>query len=177
MHLENLEFLREIALPDSVKWMEANLPGRAYPYIQETEKSIKCALLDEDMDKYKNLWERHSKAWLRVWQLMAIEHFESTDIQQVSMYYFRHLPDGYSIEMDSALLGCTVQVFPRKPKKPPKCRWATAGEMIKVVENPEILTVMKKFDGWFDRTDRTITAEQIERMRARSQMAEEQEQP
>jgi hypothetical protein len=164
-HQENLEFLTEIELPDSIEWMEANLPGKAYPYICEADKAMKRAIYHTgDEAEYKHQWEKYNKAWLRVWQLMAKEHFHSRDILDVDMRYFRHLPDGYSFVMDSSVLKCKILVLPRKPRKPPEdMRYITAGELIKIHENPIIMKFIVEFDAWFDRDGKKRTKDIMER--------------
>lgn len=140
--------------------MEINLPGNAYPYIRKTEQDVLHAIDAGDVLDYGRQWERYSKAWARVWQLMAKEHFNSRDILEVDMRYFRHLPDGYSFVMDSSVLGCKFLVLPRKPRVAPKnMKYITASEMIKVHGCPVILELMKSLGAWFDRKERTTGLE------------------
>lgn len=173
-HKGNCKFLTGIELPDSIEWMESNLPDKAYPYICQADEEIQEAILREDERTYDNKWEKYYKAWVRVWQLMAKEHFHSRDIHDVDMRYFRHLPDGYSFVMDSSKLKCKILVLPRKPRVPPDdMRYITAGELIKVHECPAVMTFILEFGAWFDRRDNDDRKISDEVIRASKKRVEE----
>ena len=156
---ERLDSLDEIELPDSLEWMDEHLP-EARKYIEDTHSAIRKAMFYGDETEFNINLERYIKAWLRVWQLMAKHHVESRDFSDVDMRYYRHMPDGCSFVMDSEKLGCSIQVFPRKPQNPPKdAKWMTAGELIKVNEAPIIMAIMERFGAWFDRSEKNIDAD------------------
>jgi hypothetical protein len=137
--------------------MEENLPT-AYPYIRKADEALKKAMHSGDSAEFDRQMERYEKAWLRVWQLMAVEHCEARDLPDVDMRYYQHMPDGNNFDMDSKVVGGMVRVYPRKPKAPPKdMRWMTAREMIKVNECPAILDVITTFEAWFDRSVKTFS--------------------
>lgn len=148
---EELKTLGEIGLPDSLEWADQNLPS-ARGYIEETyDKAIKAITFDKEKEFNIEL-EKYTKAWLRLWQKMAIEHFQENKIEDVDMRYYRHLPDGYSMRWDSSVLKKKFTVYPRKPENPKKDElWITASEMIKIHEEPLLFSILEKFDGWFDR--------------------------
>lgn len=151
MWQEELNKLSDIALPNSLEWADENIP-QARKYIEETySKALKAVTFGKTRD-FKIEIEKYTKAWLRLWQRMAIEHFHNKDILDVDMRYYRHLPDGYSMKWNSRTLGKEFILFPRKPKNPPAdMPWMTAGEMIRIHEEPLVFSILKEFDGWFDR--------------------------
>jgi hypothetical protein len=148
---EEINKLCEIELPDSLDWASQNVP-HAREYLEKTySEAIKSISFGRKGD-FDIALEKYVKAWLRLWQLMAIDHFKNNDIMEIDMRYYRHLPDGYSMKWSSNILGKTFTVYPRKPKNPKDDElWITAGEMIKINENPVLFATIEKFDGWFDR--------------------------
>lgn len=150
---EKMDFLEELHLPDSLEWADKNIP-QARAYIEETHAAATKAMVLGERYDFDIALERYIKAWLRLWQRMAIDHFKSKDIMDVDMRYYRHLPDGYSMTWDSKELGHKFIVFPRRPKKPPKdMKWLTAVDLIKIDGNPIIMTIMKKFGAWIDKSE------------------------
>lgn len=145
---EQLDLLDRISLPNSLEWMDANLP-EARTFIEEQQRLYRRSMHEGDKILFEHYLEKYAKAWCRVWTRMALEHFETRGIEQTDMRYFRHLPDGYSFDMDSSKLGCVIRVFPRKPKTPPNMLWITASEMLTVHEHKIIGRVIEKFDAWF----------------------------
>lgn len=148
---EEVDKLCEIALPDSLEWADKNVP-HAREYIENTySEAIKSITFNREGD-FKIALSKYVKAWLRIWQLMAIDHYKNNSIMDVDMRYYRHLPDGYSMQWNSSVLGKKFTVYPRKPR----CfgageLWVTAGELIRIHENPVTFSILKGFDGWFDR--------------------------
>lgn len=148
---ERLDFLSEIELPESLEWADKNLPT-ARPYIEKTYTQVMEAINAGNEYALTQAMERYEKAWVRVWQLMAEEHYKTRDFMDADLRYYRHAPDGWSFVLDSSVTGGEIVVFPRKPKKPPKDkRWMTAGEAIKMHENPLIMRMVKEFGAWFSR--------------------------
>lgn len=148
---QEVKSLGDIGLPDSLDWADQNIP-QARAYIESTYDEVIKAITFDREQSFQVALEKYTKAWLRLWQRMAIDHFKKNDITDVDMRYYRHLPDGYSMKWTSDVLGKTFTIYPRKPKATAKGElWITAGEMIKIHENPVVFSVMKGFDGWFDR--------------------------
>lgn len=164
--MEKLNFLNEISIPESdtfdiFEWADRHVPN-AREYIESIYKHVIKAIAMNDRDGFNYYVERYEKAWIRLYQLIAKEYFERTDINDVDMRYYRHMPDGYSMVWDSKKLGFKFKVFPRKPKKPPTdMKWITAGELIRLHENPAIFKTMEILEGWFDRSD-GFTSDAIE---------------
>lgn len=169
---EEIDKLCDIELPDSLEWADQNVPG-AREYIEKAySEAIKAITLGKSKG-FKDVVERYTKAWLRLWQLMAIDHFKKNNIMDVDMRYYRHLPDGYSMKWTSSVLGKTFTVYPRKPKQTAKDElWITAGEMIKIHENPILFSTLEKLEAWFDRS-----VEQRDRDVLKRTLAHEKENP
>jgi hypothetical protein len=170
---KRLDLLDEISLPDSLEWMDKNLP-KARAYIEETHGEILKAMYGGDDTAFGISVEKYEKAWLRVWQLMAQEHFKGRKFEDVDMRYYRHMPDGNNFVMDSKRLGYKIKVFPRKPKNPPEdMKWMTAGELLKIHEAPILVNIMEEFGAWFDRADPKMTlTDKEEAIRASKARAE-----
>ena len=147
---ERLDLLEEISIPWDMEWADEHVPA-ATEYIKETYDMIMQSISENDEMGFKKNVERYEKACFRIWQLMAQDHFNSRDILDVSMVYYRHMPDGNSFVMDSKTLGFKIMVFPRKPKEVPEMKWITAGELIRIHKNPILLSVIKTFDAWYNR--------------------------
>jgi hypothetical protein len=148
---ERLDFLKEISIPHYMEWADANVP-QAIEYINKSYNDLQKAIVENDGMEFKVSLEKYEKACLRVFQLMAQDHCGGRDIMDVSMVYYRHMPDGNTFVMDSKTLGCKIMVFPRKPKQVPDMRWVTAGELIKMHENPILFDIITLFDAWYDRS-------------------------
>lgn len=168
---ERLSFLSELDLPDALLWSDTNLP-KARRYIEDTYSEVTKAIVQSDDYAFDRAVERYEKAWVRLWQVMAKEHYESRDILQVDMRYYRHMPDGYSFVLESKVLGGDIIVFPRKPKTAPATRWMTAGEWIQLHENPSMMKLVTEMGAWFSRGKLKIvkasnTAEKASKARAK----------
>ncbi len=159
---EGVKALTDIELPDSLEWADQNIP-RARKYIEETYSEAMKSIVLGLKGEFEIALEKYTKAWLRLWQHMAVEHFKDNDIMDVDMRYYRHLPDGYSMTWNSSVLGKKLVVFPRKPESPPDSLWITAGELVKMHENPQLFSIIKKFDGWFDRDEKSRVQSMMER--------------
>lgn len=161
---EELNKLSEIELPNSLDWADQNIPA-ARKYIEDTySETLRAMTLGHESD-FETSLEKYTKAWLRLWQRMAVDHFKKNDIIDVDMRYYRHLPDGYSMKWDSRQLGKKFTVYPRKPRSAkPGELWMTAGEMIRIHESPVIFSMLKEFDGWFDRDAGNRAQSMLERV-------------
>lgn len=160
---EEKEVLKEIELPNSLEWADLNIP-QAREYIERTYAEVIQAITFDKENDFKVSLEKYTKAWLRLWQRMAIDHYKRNNIYDVDMRYYRHLPDGYSMRWDSSVLKKKFTVYPRKPKQVAMGElWLTAGEMIRIHENPVILSMLKEFDGWLDRDKEERDKSEIER--------------
>lgn len=148
--LENLlRVLERDRLPGAPGWLEKNKP-EAKEFIDKAYADLRRSAAGGDVDIFEHYWKKYERGWRRACELMAIEHVGSRDFMDIDLAFYQHLPDGYSFIMDSERLGCSVHVFPRKPKSPPRdIRWMTAGQLIDVDSCPSIIQVMETFDAWF----------------------------
>lgn len=160
---EAYETLGEIELPNSLEWADENIP-HAREYIEKTHADVMLSITFGKERDFKVALEKYTKAWFRLWQRMAVDHYKKNHIEDVDMRYYRHLPDGYSMRWNSGVLKKKFTVYPRKPKQAAKDElWLTAGEMIRIHENPTILFMLKEFDGWLDRDEEERDKSEVER--------------
>lgn len=157
-----LDFLGEVSPPHDniLDWMDKNIATQegkpsARKYIEELHAELMKAVYHlEDEAAFHFYMEKYEKAWLKIYQLMAKQHFHSRDIMDVDMRYYRHLPNGYSMTWNSKILGFKFKVFPRKPSNPPKkMKWITAGELLKIHSHPVLFNCIEQLEGWFERED------------------------
>lgn len=160
---KELASLSNLNLPNSLEWAEKNLP-QAREYIEKVYSDVIKSIVLEKGQNFKMGMERYVKAWIRLWEHMALEHCKGKDVLDIDFRYYQHLPQGHSMVWDSEKLGFKFRVFSKKPPKPPEdMPWITASEMIDIHENPILFDMIKELGAWFDRNRKKRLGNLIER--------------